>query len=95
MLWTFPLSIGKRKIRLHIKRQEELKRQQALERIEHERRVREERHKVWRNRTSVRLLCTRVDSLFLFFAQRLANLAGSRRAHNDALRANGECGSNT
>lgn len=70
--------------------QEELKRLQAIERKEHERRVREERHVVWRHKTAVRLLCTSVDSLFLFFAQRVANLAGSRRAHNDALRANGE-----
>ncbi|CAM9788147.1 unnamed protein product, partial [Choristocarpus tenellus] len=49
----------------------------------------EERHKIWRQRTAIRLLCTDVDSLFLFFAQRLANLAGSRREHNDALRQNG------
>lgn len=78
-------------IRVHIKTQEEMRRLQALERIEHERQKREERHKVWRHRTAIRLLCTSVDSLFLFFAQRLANLAGSRRTHNDALRANGEC----
>ncbi|CAM9386389.1 unnamed protein product, partial [Ectocarpus sp. 8 AP-2014] len=76
-------------IRFHIKTQEEMRRLQALERIEHERQKREERHKVWRHRTAIRLLCTSVDSLFLFFAQRLANLAGSRRTHNDALRANG------
>ncbi|CAM9262946.1 unnamed protein product, partial [Ectocarpus fasciculatus] len=76
-------------IRFHIKTQEEMRRLLALERIEHERQKREERHKVWRHRTSIRLLCTSVDSLFLFFAQRLANLAGSRRTHNDALRANG------
>ncbi|CAN0449105.1 unnamed protein product, partial [Pylaiella littoralis] len=76
-------------IRCLIKTQEEMRRLYALERVEHERRVREERHKVWRQHTAVRLLCTSVDSLFLFFAQRLANLAGSRRTHNDALRANG------
>ena len=69
---------------------EELKRLQAIERKEHEKRVRQERHVVWRHKTAVRLLCTSVDSLFLFFAQRVANLAGSRRTHNDALRANGE-----
>lgn len=68
-----------------------MRQQWALELIEHERRMHEERHKVWRHRTSIRLLCTSVDSLFLFFAQRVANLAGSRRTHNDDLRANGEC----
>ncbi|CAM9647190.1 unnamed protein product, partial [Ectocarpus sp. 12 AP-2014] len=76
-------------IRFHIKTQEEMRRLQALERIEHKRQKREQRHKVWRHRTAIRLLCTSVDTLFLFFAQRLANLAGSRRTHNDALRANG------
>lgn len=80
----------KNKIRGHIRTQEEMKRKFAVERVEHERRMREERHKVWRHRTSIRLLCTSVDSLFLFFAQRVANLAGSRRTHNDALRSNGE-----
>lgn len=84
-------AINENKIRGHVRKQEEMRRQQALERIEHERAVREERHKVWRHRTSIRLLCTSMDSLFLFFAQRIANLAGSRRTHNDALRANGEC----
>ncbi|CAN0152673.1 unnamed protein product, partial [Laminaria digitata] len=79
-------------IRLQKAAQEELKRLQAIERKEHERKVREERHVVWRHRTAVRLLCTSVDSLFLFFTQRLANLAGSRRSHNDALRANGAIG---
>lgn len=85
----YVMPIDENKIRSHIRKQEEMRRQQALERVEHERRVREERHKVWRHRTSIRLLCTSVESLFLFFAQRLANLAGSRRTHNDALRANG------
>ncbi|CAM9429984.1 unnamed protein product, partial [Hapterophycus canaliculatus] len=76
-------------IRRHIKAREELKRQHTLEKVEHERKLRAERHKVWRHRTSIRLLGTSVDNIFLFFAQRLANLAGSRRTHNDALRANG------
>ncbi|CAN0120353.1 unnamed protein product [Scytosiphon promiscuus] len=76
-------------IRCHIKDREELKRLHALEKFEHEQKLRAERHKVWRHRTSIRLLGTSVDNLFLFFAQRLANLAGSRRTHNDALRANG------
>lgn len=82
--------IADEQIRLQKAAQEELKRLQAIERKEHERKVREERHIVWRHRTAIRLLCTSVDSLFLFFAQRVANLAGSRRMHNDALRANGE-----
>jgi hypothetical protein len=34
-------------------------------------------------------LCTDVDSLFEFFANRLANLAGSRKAINDAMARNG------
>lgn len=77
-------------IRRNEKTQKEMRRQQALEKIDHEQKVRKERHLVWRHRIAVRLLCTSVDSLFIFFAQRVANLAGSRRVHNDALHANGK-----
>lgn len=68
---------------------EDLRQQQEMERVEQEKRVRFERHLVWRNRVAVRLLGTDVNGLFLFFAQRIANLAGSRRVHNDTLRENG------
>lgn len=77
-------------IRRQRARMEAMRRDQEAEREAHEREVQKERHLVWRNRTAVRLLGTSVDGLFLFFTQRVANLAGSRRVHNDALRRNGE-----
>mmetsp|Transcript_106476 Transcript_106476/g.308655 ORF Transcript_106476/g.308655 Transcript_106476/m.308655 type:complete len:559 (-) Transcript_106476:58-1734(-) len=44
---------------------------------------------LWKQRTAINKLGTDVGALFLFFTQRLCNLAGSRRQHNEALRANG------
>ncbi|CAM9414363.1 unnamed protein product [Discosporangium mesarthrocarpum] len=70
-------------------KQAEMKRQWEAERQVIERERREERHQLWRQRTAMRLLCTDVDSLFLFFTQRVANLAGARKEHNDDLRMNG------
>lgn len=90
MTYTDSPSLTPEQVRLQEKDMEKLKKQHEAERQRFEWQVRWERHHVWRQRTAVRLLCMSVDSLFLFFAQRLANLAGSRRFHNDALRANGE-----
>jgi hypothetical protein len=47
------------------------------------------KYDLWRNATGLNKVATDVNSLFLFFAQRLASLAGSRRHYNEALRANG------
>jgi hypothetical protein len=44
---------------------------------------------VWRKTVALQRLATDPGALFLFFIQRIANMAGSRRAYNDALRANG------
>lgn len=76
-------------IRRHEAYKEQIRRERQTEREKFEKHLQEHRHLVWRNRTAVRLLGTSVDDLFLFFAQRIANLAGSRRLHNDKLRANG------
>lgn len=78
------------KIRRHEAYLAQIRTERRLEREEWERHLRNHRHLVWRNRTAVRLLGTSVNDIFLFFAQRVANLAGSRRTHNDALRDNGE-----
>ena len=43
----------------------------------------------WKQTTAIYALGTDVDALFLFFMQRIVNLAGSGRVYNDALRANG------
>lgn len=76
-------------MRRHEAYKERIRRERQLEREAFEMHLQEHRHLVWRNRTAVRLLGTSVDDLFLFFAQRLANLAGSLRLHNDRLRTNG------
>jgi len=47
------------------------------------------KYEKWKQTTAIYSLGTDVDALFLFFCQRLVNLAGSRRHYNDALRANG------
>ena len=43
----------------------------------------------WKQTTAIYSLGTDVDALFLFFLQRIVNLAGSGRKYNDALRDNG------
>ena len=43
----------------------------------------------WKQTTAIYALGTDVDTLFLFFLQRVVNLAGSGKFYNDALRANG------
>ncbi|GMI11415.1 hypothetical protein TrLO_g5165 [Triparma laevis f. longispina] len=43
----------------------------------------------WKQTTAIYALGTDVDALFLFFLQRIVNLAGSGKKYNDALRENG------
>ncbi|GMI08806.1 hypothetical protein TrVE_jg6426 [Triparma verrucosa] len=43
----------------------------------------------WKQTTAIYALGTDVDALFLFFLQRVVNLAGSGKKYNDALRENG------
>eukprot|EP00520_Triparma_pacifica_P008736 CAMPEP_0118651064 /NCGR_PEP_ID=MMETSP0785-20121206/10589_1 /TAXON_ID=91992 /ORGANISM="Bolidomonas pacifica, Strain CCMP 1866" /LENGTH=2593 /DNA_ID=CAMNT_0006543497 /DNA_START=44 /DNA_END=7822 /DNA_ORIENTATION=+ len=43
----------------------------------------------WMQTTAMYALGTDVDTLFLFFMQRIVNLAGSGKFYNDSLRANG------
>lgn len=47
------------------------------------------RRDVWEQVFVFSRLCTDVDSLFEFFATRLANLAGSRKSINEAMASNG------
>eukprot|EP00957_Ditylum_brightwellii_P083596 6354587-Ditylum_brightwellii.AAC.1 len=65
------------------------KRLQEQEREEFKSAIRKTQHELWRQQFAIYSVAMDVDSLFLFFAERLANLAGSRQCHNDALRANG------
>jgi hypothetical protein len=51
--------------------------------------MRELKYTLWRNSTGLNKVGTDADALFLFFAQRIANLAGARRHYNEALRSNG------
>ena len=51
--------------------------------------MRELKYKLWRHSTGLNKVGTDVNALFLFFAQRIANLAGARRHYNEALRSNG------
>lgn len=55
--------------------------------------AKEERRKLrvanWEQLFCFAKMCTTVDDLFEFFAMRIANLAGSRKSINDALRNNG------
>ena len=60
-----------------------------LQKLTNDGETRRLKQSLWKNATGLSQLSTDVDALFLFFAQRVANLAGSRRHYNEALRANG------
>jgi hypothetical protein len=68
-----------------VKREEHHK-QREIKNSEEKRRL---RHQNWEQLFAFARLCTDVDDLFEFFVTRLANLAGSRKSVNDALRRNG------
>ena len=60
-----------------------------LQKESNDRELRALKYNAWRHATGLHLVSTDVSALFLFFAQRVANLAGSRRHYNEALRDNG------
>jgi len=60
-----------------------------LQKESNNRELRALKYNAWRHATGLHLVSTDVGALFLFFAQRVANLAGSRRHYNEALRDNG------
>jgi hypothetical protein len=61
-------------------------RRQSESQEEEKRRIRK---RIWEQKIGVLRLSTDVDALFLFFARRLAALAGARARYNDKLRENG------
>ena len=63
----------------------------GLERDEHKSAMRAMRFKEWKQYMAVTRLGLDPYSLFLFFMQRVVNLAGSSKLNNDALRENGSC----
>jgi len=47
---------------------------------------------VWRQKSAAHTLGMDVSALFLYFAQRVANISGAHKSYNDALR---DCGVST
>jgi len=85
-LWIAGMHSDVRHYLYEIRKREEQQRQIAEADEIEKRRL---RFTNWQNQAALYILFTDVDNLFLFFAQRLANLAGARKMYNERLRING------